>query len=104
MQHQIPVLDLDRFGPDREALVSEAGEAYRKFGFCGFRNHGIPVSVIEGAYDVFRQFFALSLGMDLLWFDEAVRLGNSVLRAIHYPHPILANDFLEERLREIKLL
>jgi isopenicillin N synthase-like dioxygenase len=55
----VPVLDLDRLERDPASLVDEAGHAYREFGFCGFRNHGIPEPVIEPAYDVFRRFFAL---------------------------------------------
>jgi isopenicillin N synthase-like dioxygenase len=56
---QVPVLDLERFASDREQLVSEVGAAYREFGFCGFVNHGITDQVIDNAYAVFRQFFAL---------------------------------------------
>ncbi len=56
---QVPVLDLERFASDRERLVSEVGAAYREFGFCGFVNHGISGQVIDNAYAVFRQFFAL---------------------------------------------
>ena len=59
MRHQVPVLDLERLETDREALVGEAGRAYREYGFCGFRNHGIPEAVIAGAERVFRDFFAL---------------------------------------------
>jgi len=59
MPESVPVLDLRRLESDTAALVAEAGRAYREFGFCGFRNHGIPDTVIDGAYDVFRRFFAL---------------------------------------------
>jgi isopenicillin N synthase-like dioxygenase len=59
MAGTVPVLDLRRLDSDAAALVDEAGRAYRAFGFCGFSNHGIPDAVIDGAYDVFRRFFAL---------------------------------------------
>lgn len=59
MHYQVPVLDLDRMASDPGALVNEAGSAYREFGFCGFRNHGIPDEIIDDAYDVFRRFFSL---------------------------------------------
>jgi isopenicillin N synthase-like dioxygenase len=59
MPGSVPVLDLRRLESDAGALVAEAGDAYREFGFCGFRNHGIPDRVIDAAYDAFRQFFAL---------------------------------------------
>jgi isopenicillin N synthase-like dioxygenase len=175
VQHAVPVLDLERLGADTESFVSEAGAAYREYGFCGFRNHGIPDRVIENAYRAIREFFALpgevkatycsvdggqrgytpfgterardnpvpdlkefwhtgremtgdnpwpdimrpnqwpveipqfkavmlalyqqldtlglrilgviarALGLDEAWFEEPMRRGNSILRAIHYP-------------------
>ena len=59
MNQHVPVLDLNRLQGDGDALVREAGEAYREFGFCGFRNHGIPDEIIQSAYREFRNFFAL---------------------------------------------
>jgi len=56
---QVPVLDLHRFDSDLDRLVSDAGCAYREFGFCGFTHHGLAERVIEDAYDVFRNFFDL---------------------------------------------
>ena len=175
MQARVPVLDLRRLDDEPEAFVAEAGAAYREFGFCGFRNHGIPVDVTDAAYAAIHRFFALpastkinyrsvdggqrgytpfgterardnpvpdlkefwhtgremegenpwpgimrpnvwpsevlafrdavlelyrqldelgrrilgviskSLGLEADFFDEAVRRGNSILRAIHYP-------------------
>ena len=60
----IPTFDIGRFthagsDADREAFVAELGAAYREWGFAGIRGHGIPASLVEGAYDVFQQFFAL---------------------------------------------
>ena len=59
MAQQVPVLDLDGFAADDETLVARAGEAYREYGFCGFRNHGIPDPVIADAYAAIHHFFAL---------------------------------------------
>ncbi len=61
---QIPTLDIRRFtaptdGSDRAAFVSELGAAYREWGFCGIRGHGIAQADIDGAYDAFKRFFAL---------------------------------------------
>ena len=59
MIHRVPVLDLDRLVGDEEALVAEVGSAYREYGFCGFRNHGVPDAVIAAAYEAIHRFFAL---------------------------------------------
>jgi len=56
---KIPSLDIRRFETDRKAFVAELGAAYREWGFCGVSNHGIPSQAIDGAYQVFKQFFAL---------------------------------------------
>jgi len=56
---QIPTLDIRRFDSDRHAFVAELGAAYREWGFCGIRGHGIAQDLIDGAYDVFKAFFAL---------------------------------------------
>src|SRR6476469_3879457 len=64
MASQIPTLDIRRFtapsnSSNREAFVTELGAAYREWGFAVIRNHGIPQSLIDGSYDVFKRFFAL---------------------------------------------
>lgn len=59
MEHRIPTLDIGRYDIDREAFVAELGAAYREWGFCGIRGHGIPAELIDGAYDAFKRFFAL---------------------------------------------
>ena len=59
MSPRIPTFDITRFDRDREAFVAELGAAYRQWGFAGIRNHGIPQADIEGAYAVFKAFFAL---------------------------------------------
>ncbi len=63
-ESRIPTLDIRRFThpsspEDRRAFVDELGAAYREWGFAGVRNHGIPQSLIDASYDVFRRFFAL---------------------------------------------
>ena len=60
----IPTLDIRRFSEstdsgDRDAFVRDLGAAYREWGFAGIRGHGIAQSLIDDAYDVFAQFFAL---------------------------------------------
>ncbi|MEO5595695.1 MAG: 2-oxoglutarate and iron-dependent oxygenase domain-containing protein, partial [Lysobacteraceae bacterium] len=61
----IPTLDIRRFDSDRDAFVAELGAAYREWGFAGIRGHGIGQSVIGGAYDVFKRFFALPLNVKM---------------------------------------
>ena len=56
---QIPTLDIRRFDSDRDAFVAELGAAYREWGFCGINGHGISDELINGAYGVFKAFFAL---------------------------------------------
>ncbi|MEO8671213.1 MAG: 2-oxoglutarate and iron-dependent oxygenase domain-containing protein [Tahibacter sp.] len=55
----IPTLDIRRYDTDRTAFVAELGAAYREWGFCGIRGHGIDDALIDGAYGRFREFFAL---------------------------------------------
>ncbi len=55
----IPTLDIRRFDTDRDGFVAELGAAYREWGFCGVSHHGISPKVIDGAYQVFKGFFAL---------------------------------------------
>ena len=56
---QIPTLDIRRFSTDRDAFVAELGAAYREWGFCGIRGHGINEALIQGAYQSAKDFFAL---------------------------------------------
>jgi isopenicillin N synthase-like dioxygenase len=59
--NSVPTLDIRRYDDDRKAFVAELGAAYREFGFCGITGHGIDASLVEGAYDAFKRFFALPL-------------------------------------------
>ncbi len=60
MQKHVPTLDIRRYETDRAGFVAELGAAYREYGFCGINGHGIPLALIDDAYRVFQQFFALS--------------------------------------------
>lgn len=59
MDRRVPVIDLDRLDTEPGGVITEAGAAYREYGFCGFHNHGIPDTVIDEAYGAIRRFFAL---------------------------------------------
>lgn len=55
----------------------------------GFREHASALyNALDGLGQKILQVIALSLDLDQYWFDNRVNLGNSVLRAIHYP-PVL---------------
>ncbi|HET7359728.1 MAG TPA: 2-oxoglutarate and iron-dependent oxygenase domain-containing protein [Rhodanobacteraceae bacterium] len=58
MNH-VPTLDIRRYDHDRAAFVAELGAAYREFGFCCISGHGLSRELVDGAYDVFKGFFAL---------------------------------------------
>jgi isopenicillin N synthase-like dioxygenase len=59
MQKHVPTLDIRRYETDRDGFVAELGAAYREYGFCGINGHGISPVLIDDAYRVFQQFFAL---------------------------------------------
>ena len=59
MSATIPTLDIRRFDSDRQVFVAEIGAAYRQWGFCGIRGHGIAQSTIDDAYRAFKAFFDL---------------------------------------------
>jgi isopenicillin N synthase-like dioxygenase len=62
MSRHVPTLDIRQFdagGPDRNRFVEQIGAAYREFGFCGIRGHGLAPKLIESAYACFQAFFAL---------------------------------------------
>ena len=65
MQAGVPVLDLRRLDAEPDGFVAEAGAAYREFGFCGFRNHGVPDAVTDAAYAAIHRFFALPAAIKL---------------------------------------
>ena len=64
---QVPTLDIRRYDTDRAAFVAELGAAYRRFGFCCIRGHGIARELIDSAYDAFVQFFALPAAVKLTY-------------------------------------
>ena len=75
MISRIPTLDIRRWseptsGSDRDAFVAELGAAYREWGFAGIRGHGIAQSLVDGAYDAFRAFFALPADVKMQYHVE----------------------------------
>jgi isopenicillin N synthase-like dioxygenase len=60
---RVPQLDIRRFDQggdaDRSSFVADLGEALRRFGFVGIREHGLDGELVARAYDVLKRFFAL---------------------------------------------
>ncbi|MDN5923851.1 MAG: isopenicillin N synthase family oxygenase, partial [Xanthomonadales bacterium] len=67
MKH-VPTLDIRRYDSDRDAFVAELGAAYREFGFCCISHHGVSRELIEHAYAVFKQFFALPEAVKMQYY------------------------------------
>ncbi len=62
MSRHVPTLDIRHFdagGSDRSTFVRQIGAAYREYGFCGIRGHGLAPELLERAYRCFHAFFAL---------------------------------------------
>ncbi|MFU8831901.1 MAG: 2-oxoglutarate and iron-dependent oxygenase domain-containing protein, partial [Wenzhouxiangella sp.] len=55
----IPVLSMSAFSGRSDDFSRNLGLAWREFGFVGIRDHGVDDGLIERAYTVFREFFAL---------------------------------------------
>ncbi|MBK8283875.1 MAG: isopenicillin N synthase family oxygenase [Ahniella sp.] len=59
MTARVPTLDIRRYDTDRAAFVADIGAAYREYGFCGISGHGVTQELVDNAYRVFKEFFAL---------------------------------------------
>src|SRR5580704_2619728 len=62
---KIPVLDLGPYLAGEpgamERAAAELGVASENIGFCFFKNHGVPQSLIDGAFAAAEQFHSLPL-------------------------------------------
>lgn len=57
---RIPTLDIRSFDTDPTAFAKALGDAYRSWGFCGIRGHGLDAQMLDEAYAQSARFFALS--------------------------------------------
>ncbi|MDR3387757.1 MAG: 2-oxoglutarate and iron-dependent oxygenase domain-containing protein [Rudaea sp.] len=71
MNQRVPTLDIRRYETDRAAFVAELGAAYREYGFCCIGGHGIDPGLIDNAYRVFAEFFALPLAAKMKYHVAA---------------------------------
>ncbi|WP_260921662.1 isopenicillin N synthase family dioxygenase [Novosphingobium sp. 9] len=62
---QIPVLSLEN---DTAEFPARIGESFRTFGFAMVRDHGIDLALIERAWDLTAQFFALPVETKMQYF------------------------------------
>lgn len=59
-QTTVPLVDLSRFASDkRDRFVQDFGEAVREFGFVRVEGHGVDARLIDRAYELVHQLFAL---------------------------------------------
>ncbi|WP_159978459.1 MULTISPECIES: isopenicillin N synthase family oxygenase [unclassified Novosphingobium] len=63
---EIPVLSLDA---DRADLPARIGESFRTFGFAMIRDHGIDPALIERAWQLTGEFFALPVETKQKYFN-----------------------------------
>ncbi|KHK91088.1 isopenicillin N synthase family dioxygenase [Novosphingobium malaysiense] len=63
---EIPVLSLET---ERDRLSPLIGDSFRTFGFAMIRDHGIDPDLIERAWDLTRQFFALPVETKMKYFN-----------------------------------
>jgi hypothetical protein len=76
---------------DPDAFVRHFAGSFERHGFAVVSDHELPQPLIDGCLNRVKQFFALPGCI-------------SPDRPNRYPEPILADDYLREWLREIKLL
>lgn len=71
MANSIPVVDLRDFSApaSRTDFVRTLGEGLEKFGFVAVTGHGIPLELLERAYDVSGQLFRMSLHVKQAYED-----------------------------------
>jgi isopenicillin N synthase-like dioxygenase len=62
---EIPVLSLDK---DRADLPARIGQSFRTFGFAMIRDHGIDQALIDRAWELTAQFFALPVEVKQKYF------------------------------------
>ncbi|WP_067732834.1 isopenicillin N synthase family dioxygenase [Novosphingobium naphthalenivorans] len=62
---EIPVLSLDA---DKERLPALIGSSFRTFGFAMIRDHGIDQDLIDRAWTLTKQFFALPVETKMKYF------------------------------------
>ncbi len=56
---RVPALSLRRQAADPEGFAQEFGRSFEHFGFAIVSDHGIPVDLVERAWTLTQQFFAL---------------------------------------------
>ncbi len=71
---QIPTLSLASAGPDPEGFARALGDSFERFGFAIIADHGIDAALIEKAWALTADFFALPTATKLR-YDAAALAG-----------------------------
>lgn len=74
---QVPVIDLKDLAVNRPGTVAQVLEAAREVGFFQVLNHGVPESILEGAFAAARAFHELPKEAKAGYYD---REGNRRVR------------------------
>ena len=59
MKTPFSVLSLDEKDTDLNSFSKEMGDSFKKWGFCGLKNHGIDTELVVEIQDLFKEFFNL---------------------------------------------
>ena len=70
MHTPFSIISLDDFKKDRDRFSEELGINFRKWGFCGVKNHGVDTSLVKEVQNLFIDFFNLTEEKKLEYFDS----------------------------------
>ena len=69
---QVPALSLADNAHDPDAFAQDFGRSFERFGFAVVSDHGIPADLIERAWSLTAEFFALPVEEKRRFFDPAM--------------------------------
>ncbi len=69
MHTPFSIISLDDFKKDRESFSEELGLNFRKWGFCGVKDHGVDTKLVKEVQNIFIKFFNLSEDKKLEYYD-----------------------------------
>ena len=69
---QVPALSLAENDRDPDAFAQQFGQSFERFGFAVVADHGIPADLIERAWSLTAEFFALPIDEKRRYYDPAM--------------------------------